>query len=183
MSHIEQDNELGFGYDPARVMRSSSNHRPMCPACKRRMFGKHLGAKDERRVLQGAGTARSRSGREGRSLHQKASAGTSRQIRRQGGEALAGIEDDRASPFAASDEHLRRVGREMKKSATVEVRCEACGGTGFPAVGQPETGRRIYSASYRKCGGKRRIRKSQRRSAAAVSRTRPCQDNQLMSKS
>jgi DnaJ-class molecular chaperone len=41
-----------------------------------------------------------------------------------------------------------------------EIKCDACGGKGFPAVAQPiEPGRRIYPPPCKKCGGKgRRLR-------------------------
>jgi DnaJ-class molecular chaperone len=38
-----------------------------------------------------------------------------------------------------------------------EHKCVACNGTGFPTVRQPaQTGRRIYPAPCKKCGGKGR---------------------------
>ena len=41
-----------------------------------------------------------------------------------------------------------------------EIECEACGGTGFPAVKQPiDPKRRIYPAPCKECGGKGRVRK------------------------
>ena len=45
----------------------------------------------------------------------------------------------------------------MKKPRPIEVECEACKGTGFPPVQQPEPGRRIYPAPCRECGGKGRM--------------------------
>lgn len=55
-----------------------------------------------------------------------------------------------------------RTGRRgMKKPALVEVRCDACNGTGFPPVQQPESGRRIYPTPCKKCGGKGRVTKNE----------------------
>jgi DnaJ-class molecular chaperone len=46
----------------------------------------------------------------------------------------------------------------MKGAAPVEVKCEACNGSGFPTVMQPaKQGRRIYPAPCKVCGGKGRI--------------------------
>jgi DnaJ-class molecular chaperone len=48
----------------------------------------------------------------------------------------------------------------MKKPSTqqTEIKCQACGGTGFPAVTKPvRPGRKIYPAPCKKCGGKGRI--------------------------
>jgi DnaJ-class molecular chaperone len=46
-----------------------------------------------------------------------------------------------------------------KKTASVEVKCEACNGTGLTTVIQPERpGRRIYPPPCTVCGGKGRIR-------------------------
>lgn len=42
----------------------------------------------------------------------------------------------------------------MKKAKPIEIRCDACGGTGRPPVRQPGPGRRIYPAPCEKCGGK-----------------------------
>jgi DnaJ-class molecular chaperone len=43
-------------------------------------------------------------------------------------------------------------------SEDLEIRCDACGGTGFPTVMQPvKPGRKIYPAPCRKCGGKGRL--------------------------
>ena len=40
-----------------------------------------------------------------------------------------------------------------------EIKCESCNGTGFPKVAQPAvSGKRIYPASCKKCGGKGRIK-------------------------
>jgi DnaJ-class molecular chaperone len=50
----------------------------------------------------------------------------------------------------------------MKKSQpvdTIEVRCGACNGKGYPPVQQPEPGRKIYPAPCKKCGGKGRVPK------------------------
>jgi DnaJ-class molecular chaperone len=42
-----------------------------------------------------------------------------------------------------------------------EIKCEACNGTGFPAVMQAvQPGRRIYPEPCKKCGGKGRIMKA-----------------------
>ncbi len=39
-----------------------------------------------------------------------------------------------------------------------EIKCEACGGTGFPQVRQPaKPGTRIYPAPCKTCGGKGRM--------------------------
>jgi hypothetical protein len=59
-----------------------------------------------------------------------------------------------ASPRGAG---LRTVWRGMKKAEPIEVRCDACGGTGHPPVRQPRPGRRIYPAPCKKCGGKGRV--------------------------
>jgi DnaJ-class molecular chaperone len=41
----------------------------------------------------------------------------------------------------------------------IEVRCEACNGTGFPTVMKPiQPGKRIYPAPCKKCGGKGRVK-------------------------
>ena len=43
-------------------------------------------------------------------------------------------------------------------SEEAELRCDACGGTGFPSVMQPaQPGRKIYPAPCKKCGGKGRM--------------------------
>jgi DnaJ-class molecular chaperone len=43
--------------------------------------------------------------------------------------------------------------------ASNEVKCSACGGTGFPMVAQPaQAGRRIYPPPCKLCSGKGRIR-------------------------
>jgi DnaJ-class molecular chaperone len=42
-----------------------------------------------------------------------------------------------------------------------EMKCEACGGTGFPPVKQPTLpNRKIYAAPCKECGGKGRIKRS-----------------------
>jgi DnaJ-class molecular chaperone len=42
---------------------------------------------------------------------------------------------------------------------STEVRCSACGGTGFPTVAQPaQTGRRIYPLPCKQCSGKGRVK-------------------------
>jgi DnaJ-class molecular chaperone len=44
------------------------------------------------------------------------------------------------------------------EDALPEVKCPACGGTGFPKVRQPmQTGRRIYPATCKECLGKGRL--------------------------
>jgi len=45
----------------------------------------------------------------------------------------------------------------MKKAKPIEVRCDACGGTGRLPVRQPRPGLRIYPAPRKKCGGKGRV--------------------------
>jgi DnaJ-class molecular chaperone len=49
----------------------------------------------------------------------------------------------------------------MKKpkpiGATAEVKCDACGGKGYPPVKEVAPGRRIYPAPCKKCGGKGRL--------------------------
>ena len=55
---------------------------------------------------------------------------------------------------------LKGSGRSMvkKKAASLEVKCEACNGTGFPPVTRPaRPGRRIYLPPCTVCGGKGRI--------------------------
>jgi DnaJ-class molecular chaperone len=43
----------------------------------------------------------------------------------------------------------------------IEIKCDACNGTGFPTVMQPvQPGKKIYPAPCRKCGGKGRIKKA-----------------------
>jgi DnaJ-class molecular chaperone len=51
--------------------------------------------------------------------------------------------------------------KELRETAEEgELRCDACGGTGFPSVMQPvQPGRKIYPAPCRKCGGKGRMTK------------------------
>jgi len=45
------------------------------------------------------------------------------------------------------------------KKAEEELICDACDGTGFPAVTQPaQPGRRVYPAPCRRCGGKGRLK-------------------------
>lgn len=51
--------------------------------------------------------------------------------------------------------------REQRETSTeVEVRCEACNGTGLQPARQPSksTGRRIYPAKCAKCAGKGRLK-------------------------
>ena len=50
-------------------------------------------------------------------------------------------------------------GRVVTKSDSVEVRCEACNGTGLLPTKEPEPGRRIYPGRCTKCGGKGRLAK------------------------
>jgi DnaJ-class molecular chaperone len=47
----------------------------------------------------------------------------------------------------------------MKRPSTqqIEIKCPACGATGFPTVTQPVPPRKIYPAPCKKCGGKGRI--------------------------
>jgi DnaJ-class molecular chaperone len=41
---------------------------------------------------------------------------------------------------------------------SIEIRCAACDGTGYPAVAQPkQPGRRIYPPPCKRCSGKGRI--------------------------
>jgi hypothetical protein len=40
---------------------------------------------------------------------------------------------------------------------TIEVKCDACGGTGSQPAQEPEAGRRIYPGRCKKCDGKGRI--------------------------
>jgi DnaJ-class molecular chaperone len=51
--------------------------------------------------------------------------------------------------------------KELRETAVeAELRCDACGGTGFPSVMQPvQPSRKIYPAPCRKCGGKGRMTK------------------------
>jgi hypothetical protein len=77
-----------------------------------------------------------------------------------GGAPFAGVTDHRTAAATVTGEtglELRTVRRGMKKPRPIEFECEACKGTGFPPVRQPEPGRRIYPAPCRKCGGKGRI--------------------------
>ena len=77
-----------------------------------------------------------------------------------GGAPSRGVTGHRTAAAAVTGEpglELRTVRRGMKKSRPIEFECEACKGTGFPPVQQPEPGRRIYPAPCRKCGGKGRI--------------------------
>jgi DnaJ-class molecular chaperone len=47
---------------------------------------------------------------------------------------------------------------KKKTTAPLEVKCEACNGTGFPLVIQPaRSGRKIYPPPCAICGGKGRI--------------------------
>ncbi len=47
-----------------------------------------------------------------------------------------------------------------RKETEIEVKCDACGGTGLAPVVQPsEPGKRIYPPPCKKCAGKGRIRK------------------------
>jgi DnaJ-class molecular chaperone len=47
-----------------------------------------------------------------------------------------------------------------RKKSMIEIKCDACGGTGFPPVKQPsKAGRKIYPAPCKRCAGKGRIRK------------------------
>jgi DnaJ-class molecular chaperone len=49
----------------------------------------------------------------------------------------------------------------MKTTLPRETKCEACDGTGYPKVKQPDQpGRRIFPAPCKKCGGKGRIMKA-----------------------
>jgi DnaJ-class molecular chaperone len=49
--------------------------------------------------------------------------------------------------------------RMRGKKAEDEIDCDACDGTGFPAVAQPvQPGRRVYPAPCKKCGGKGRLK-------------------------
>jgi DnaJ-class molecular chaperone len=51
----------------------------------------------------------------------------------------------------------------MKKPATpqTEIKCPACGGTGFPTVTQPvQPDRKVYPEPCKKCGGKGRIKEA-----------------------
>jgi DnaJ-class molecular chaperone len=44
------------------------------------------------------------------------------------------------------------------KTASTEIKCAACGGTGFPKVSQPvKPGRRIYPPPCKRCLGKGRV--------------------------
>jgi len=45
-------------------------------------------------------------------------------------------------------------------SDEVEVKCEACDGTGFQIVKQPpEPNKRVYAPACKKCDGKGRVKK------------------------
>jgi DnaJ-class molecular chaperone len=48
----------------------------------------------------------------------------------------------------------------MTKLVGLEIRCDACNGTGLTPVHEPEPGRRIYPGRCKKCGGKGRILKT-----------------------
>lgn len=55
---------------------------------------------------------------------------------------------------------IRFLEGSMKKSAPVEIKCEACNGTGHQVVKQPsQPGRRMYPARCKECDGKGRITK------------------------
>ena len=47
----------------------------------------------------------------------------------------------------------------MTKSESVEIKCDACNGTGSLPASQPEPGRRIYPGRCAKCRGKGRVLK------------------------
>src|ERR1700694_1039627 len=48
--------------------------------------------------------------------------------------------------------------KETADTKPTEIKCPACGGTGYPVVIQPVLpGRKIYPAPCKKCGGKGRI--------------------------
>jgi DnaJ-class molecular chaperone len=49
------------------------------------------------------------------------------------------------------------VRQDMKMDEPIEVRCDACDGTGRQPVRQPRPGHRIYPAPCKKCDGKGRI--------------------------
>jgi DnaJ-class molecular chaperone len=51
-----------------------------------------------------------------------------------------------------------RKGRPLEP---IEVKCDACNGTGSQSAQKPEPGRRIYPGRCKKCGGKGRIPKSE----------------------
>ena len=57
---------------------------------------------------------------------------------------------------------MRSSFKELRDtSQEVEIRCDACDGTGFPSVMQPvQPGRKIYPASCKKCGGKGRLKRT-----------------------
>jgi DnaJ-class molecular chaperone len=51
----------------------------------------------------------------------------------------------------------------MQKSSMLptEIKCPACGGTGFPTVTQPvQPDRKVYPAPCKECGGKGRIKEA-----------------------
>ena len=45
------------------------------------------------------------------------------------------------------------------KKETLEEKCPACDGTGYPTVKQPAPGRRIFPSRCTECDGKGRIKK------------------------
>jgi DnaJ-class molecular chaperone len=48
--------------------------------------------------------------------------------------------------------------KNLKKAASTEIKCPACGGTGFPTVTQPaKPGRKIFPPACKQCLGKGRI--------------------------
>ena len=50
---------------------------------------------------------------------------------------------------------------KIKAGIEPEYECLACQGTGFPPVKQPaQSGRKIYPAPCRKCGGKGKIKQA-----------------------
>jgi DnaJ-class molecular chaperone len=55
---------------------------------------------------------------------------------------------------------MRYSFRKLREASTdVEVRCDACNGTGFQPVTKPaQPGRRLFPAKCVKCGGKGRLR-------------------------
>jgi DnaJ-class molecular chaperone len=50
------------------------------------------------------------------------------------------------------------MSKPRSAKVSTELKCPACGGTGFPIVAQPaEPGRKIYPAPCKKCLGKGRL--------------------------